>query len=69
MKRFFKTLISAIAGFAGFAFCGYWLIFLFSSNAHDRSMEAIMTSMFVIGPVGAIVCAIIGFKFSKRAVS
>ena len=27
---------------------------LFSSNSHDRSMEAAMTGAFVTGPIGAI---------------
>lgn len=66
MKRFLATLFSAAVGFALFAFCGYWLIYLMSSNAHDSSVEAAMTSLFVIGPIGAILGAIAGFKLSKR---
>ncbi|MDI1252320.1 hypothetical protein [Thermomonas sp.] len=65
MKRLIVTLISALAGFAVVAFCGYWTISLLSSNVHDSSVEAAMTSIFAIGPVGAIIGGILGFKLSK----
>jgi hypothetical protein len=49
------------------AFAGYFLIDWFSSNTHDRSVEAAMTSAFVLGPLGAIVGFIVGFILGKRA--
>ena len=38
------------------------------SNVHDNPVEPAITSVFVIGPIAAVICAIIGFKLSKRAV-
>lgn len=65
MKRFLASLFSAAAGFALFAFSGYWLIYLMSTNVHDSSVEAAMTSIFLIGPIGAILGGISGFRLSK----
>lgn len=43
-----------------FAFIGYWMIQLFSGNTFDRSMEADMTAVFAIGPLGAVVGLVAG---------
>ena len=32
-----------------------------SSNTHDRSLEAAMSSIFVFGPIGAVVGFLVGF--------
>jgi hypothetical protein len=37
----------------------------FSANMHDRSLEAIMTAIFFIGPAGAVVGAVAGFALSR----
>jgi uncharacterized membrane protein len=65
MKRFAIILCAVIVGFVVFAFCGYWMIFLLSSNTHDRTMESTMTGIFVIGPLGAVIGALAGTWFSK----
>jgi hypothetical protein len=49
MRRFVIALLGAPVGYLAFAFAGYWMIELFSDNAFDRSLEASMTSVFVIG--------------------
>lgn len=70
MKRFAIGLLCAIAGFVIAAFVGYVLIDTFSSNLHDRSVEAVMTSVFVLGPLGAVIGFVTGLMLgSDRAAS
>jgi len=54
MKRFAIGLLCAVGGYVLAGFAGYFLIESFSSNMHDRSVEAAMTSVFVFGPPGAV---------------
>ena len=61
MKRFFLSCLSAIAGYVVMAFVGYGLIGWLSSNPYDSSVEAAMTSAFVIGPLGAVVAFVATF--------
>jgi len=67
MKRFAIGLLCAVGGYAIAAFAGYFLIDWFSSNTHDRSVEAAMTSVFVFGPFGAVVGFIVGFIAGGRS--
>jgi len=66
MKRFAIGLLCAVGGYVIAAFVGYFLIDWFSSNTHDRSVEAAMTSVFVFGPFGAVVGFIVGFVLGRR---
>jgi hypothetical protein len=66
MKRIGIGLLCAIGGYLVAAFAGYFLIEWFSSNTHDRSVEAAMTSAFVLGPLGAVVGFIVGFILGGR---
>jgi hypothetical protein len=61
MKRFGIAFLYAIGGYVVAAFASYLLIGAFSSNTHDRSVEAAMTSVFAWGPLGAVVAFIVGF--------
>ena len=61
MKRFALGLLCAVAGYIIVAIASYFLVLQFSSNAHDREVEAAMTSAFVFGPIGAVVAFVIGF--------
>ncbi len=61
MKRTGIAFFCAIGGYIVAAFLSYFLIGWLSSNTHDRSVEAAMTSAFVWGPVGAVVAFIVGF--------
>lgn len=54
------AIVGAMAGYVGFALCGYMAVELLSSNSHDRSVEAAMTAFFVAGPIGAIVGGFFG---------
>jgi len=60
MRRFLIALLGVPVGYVAFAFAGYWAIELFSGNTFDRSLEASMTSAFVIGPAGAIIGFVAG---------
>lgn len=63
MRRLLFSLLGLVAGYVVAAFVGYWAIAIFSTNGFDRSLEASMTSMFAIGPAGAVVGLILGVIF------
>lgn len=65
MKIFFLSFLAGIAGYAATAFLAYFLISKLSSNSHDRGMEASMTSIFVIGPIGFVITFILAFWYLK----
>ena len=66
MKRLGTGLLGAIGGYIVGAVAGYFLIESFSSNVHDRSVEAAMSSIFVWGPVGAVVAFVVGLIWGGR---
>jgi hypothetical protein len=47
------------------AFGGGLLIEQFSTNRHDRAVEAAMTGAFVTGPVGALLFLVIGLAWLR----
>jgi hypothetical protein len=67
MKRFGIAVLFAIAGYLVAAVASYLLVGLLSSNVHDRSVEAAMTSAFVFGPLGAVVAFVVGFIRGGRS--
>jgi hypothetical protein len=66
MRRLLAALLGMIVGYPLFAFVGYELVELFSGNQFDGSVEASMTSAFVIGPIGAIIGLVTGAILGKR---
>ena len=66
MKRFGIALAWGIGAYVVAAFAGYWLVEGLSSNRHDRSVEAAMTSVFVLGPLGGIIGFIAGLAKGRR---
>lgn len=68
MKRFGLGLLCALGGYLAAALAGYFLFSLLSSNAHDRELEAAMTSAFVLGPLGAVVGFIAGLMRGGRKI-
>ena len=62
MKRIGVGVLGAVGGYIVGALIGYLLIEALSSNVHDRSVEAAMTSAFVLGPLGAVVGFVVGFR-------
>lgn len=61
MKRFGMAVLFAVVGYLVAATASYFLVDLFSSNVHDRTVEAAMTSAFVFGPLGAVAAFVVGF--------
>lgn len=66
MNRLVVVVLCLIAGFVVFAVCGYFATQLLSSNSHDRDVEAAMTAMFVAGPIGALIGAVVAARRSGR---
>jgi hypothetical protein len=59
MKTFGLGVVAALGGYVICLFGGMLLVETFSSNRHDRSLEAAMTGAFVIGPMMAVVAVIV----------
>lgn len=68
MKRFAIGLLCGIGGYVLSALVGYFFIEWFSSNTHDRSVEAAMTGAFIFGPLGLLAGFIIGCIAGGRTV-
>lgn len=67
MKYIGIGFLVGIVGYVVAAFLSYFLIGKFSSNVHDRSVEASMTSLFVFGPIGFILSFILGYIWAKNS--
>lgn len=65
MKRVGIALLCAIAGYVVVAFASYFLVGWLSSNTHDRSVEAAMTSAFFFGPMGGFAGLILGLVIGR----
>lgn len=61
MKRLGIGLLWGVCGYLIAALVSYFLIGQFSSNTHDRAVEAAMTSAFLLGPLGGVAAFIVGF--------
>ena len=61
MKTFGLGVLAALGGYIIGMLGGMFLIEAFSSNRHDRSVEAAMTGAFVVGPLMAVVAVIVVF--------
>jgi hypothetical protein len=66
MRRFGIGVLCGIGGYLLAAAAGYFLIDVLSSNGHDRSVEASMTSIFFFGPLGGLIAFISGVIFGGR---
>ena len=63
-----RMMIAALWGGLGYvlgAAVGGFLISTFSANRHDRSVEAAMTAVFVIGPAAAVLSFILAMSRSR----
>jgi hypothetical protein len=67
MKRFGIALLWAVGGYLAGAFGGGWLVTQFSSNMHDRSVEAAMSGAFFFGPVLAVAAFIAAMVWRRSA--
>ncbi|HEX6948267.1 MAG TPA: hypothetical protein VF127_01600 [Nitrospira sp.] len=59
MKTFALGVLAALGGYIIGMLGGMFLIEAFSSNRHDRSVEAAMTGAFVVGPLMAVAAVIV----------
>jgi hypothetical protein len=64
-KRLAIGLLFALLGYGLGAIGGGVLVSLFSSNTHDKSVEAAMTGAFVVGPLVAVLGFLAGFLGTK----
>ena len=60
LQRIGRGLLWGVPAYVVGAFGGGWLISVFSTNQHDRSMEAAMTGAFVLGPLAAVIGFVAG---------
>ena len=54
------AFLSGAAGYLAGVPLGMGLIKAFSTNTHDKAMEAAMTGAFVVGPLVALLAAVTG---------
>jgi hypothetical protein len=59
-------LVYGAGGYVAAAIASHFAILLVFSNAHDRSVEAAMTSIFFFGPAGAILAFVAGWVRGGR---
>jgi len=64
-KRLAVGLLCGVLGYVLGAVGGGFLVSLLSSNTHDRSLEAVMTGAFAVGPAVAVIAFIVGFVLAK----
>ena len=67
MVKFARILLATVAGYAGGVVAGMVLVWLLTSNSHDKSAEMVMTSVFFTGPVGAVIGLVFGL-WKRKAV-
>jgi uncharacterized membrane protein YfcA len=66
-KRIALGFLCGVLGYVLGAVGGGFLVSLLSSNTHDRSLEAVMTGIFAIGPLVSVVAFVVGFIRAKPA--
>lgn len=66
LARIGYGVLWAIGAYGVAAVFGYLLVMQYSTNTHDRQMEAGMTAAFFFGPVAAVIGFIVGFIRHKR---
>ena len=68
MKIVLVSLLAAVAGYFAGVVIGMLAVNLFSSNVHDKSLEAAMSSFFVYGPLAAILAfaSALIYQLSRR---
>jgi hypothetical protein len=66
LKHLLLACLAALAGYAGGAALGMFLVYAFSANRHDLDLEAAMTGFFVTGPLLALLCFIIALVLLRH---
>lgn len=65
MLRLLRALAGIVVGYLVGAIAGYGLTELFSTNRHDKALEAAMTAAFVAGPIGAVLGLVAGIMWRR----
>jgi hypothetical protein len=65
-RRIAIALLCGVLGYVAGAFGGGVVVSTFSSNTHDRALEAAMTGAFVFGPIAAVFASIAGFVLGAK---
>ncbi len=68
LKTVGLSFVAAFVFYLVAAFLGGWFLSVFSSNRHDRSMEAAMTGAFVFGPIAAVIAFVVAFMLLRSRV-
>jgi len=66
MKIVGLALLAALGGYVLGLFGGMLLVNLFSSNSHDKSVEAAMSSAFIYGPLVAVLAFVLTLVYLLR---
>jgi ABC-type antimicrobial peptide transport system permease subunit len=66
MKTFGFSILASIVGYVVGLFGGMVLVETFSSNPHDKSVEAAMTGAFVVGPLVVVLSVIATVIYRSR---
>jgi uncharacterized membrane protein len=66
VRRLFIGVAALLAGYVLGAVASYFAILATTSNVHDRSVEAAMTSAFVSGPIAAVVALVASLVWTRR---
>ena len=61
LKAFGLALLVGAGCYVAGAAIGMLVVAKFSTNRHDKSVEAAMTAVFVFGPVAAAIGAVVTF--------
>lgn len=67
MRRFLRGLLFALLAYPLAGVAGAAAVTYISANRHDRAVEAVMTGAFVIGPLGAVVAFVVGWRWRPRS--
>jgi hypothetical protein len=66
MHRIARVFLGLLIGYVLGAVLGGFGVQVFSGNAHDKSLEIAMTSVFFFGPAGAVLGAVAGMFWPSR---
>lgn len=67
LRRILIAVLWAGVGYVAGGFAGGFLVYLLSSNVHDRDLEAAMTGAFFIGPAFAILAFAVAYLRASAA--
>ncbi|MEZ0540083.1 hypothetical protein [Fibrella arboris] len=67
MKKIGISLFGGFVGYVLVAVFGFFLLIRLSSDTHDREVEAAITRLLTLGPIGAIQGIFMGYQWAKRS--